>query len=373
MATALAARADIVILGGGIAGLTAALRLAGAGREVVVIDRAEPWREASGVNAGTLGIQNKALSLFPFFLESTVEWRRLAEVVSEDMGYMQNGGFRVAQTPEQVAKLRDEARQMSDLGAVIEWLDGNVLRDRAPWLGPSVTAATFCATDAFASPLLAGRALIRAVERRGGRVVTHTTVSHAERTTTGYRLHTTGGDIDCRSVIIAAGAWSDTVATLFGIKIGLRLNINMLSITDRVASFMDHQIVTHVGGRFTLKQFPNGSCILGGGFQGRGNTQTGEKELDFEQLLINLRFQCAVVPALKGANLLRSWAGLQGVPDDGKPLIGSVPDQPNLYLAVPGGGGFTGGPLVGRLVAETLLTGTPPPLAVPLAPARLFQ
>ena len=87
----------------------------------------------------------------------------------------------------------------------------------------------------------------------------------------------------------------------------------------------------------------------------------------------NLRFQCDVVPSLKTANLLRSWAGFAGQPEDGKPLIGSVPGQPQLYLAHPGGAGFTIGPLVGRLVAEAVLTGSQPTLAARFDPARLFQ
>ena len=369
----LAPRADVVVLGAGVAGLSTALRLAEAGRDIVVIDRAEPWREASGVNAGTLALQNKPLDLLAFYKEGTLEWRHIKDLIGEDIGYVRNGGFRVAQTPEHVAALRTEAARQNELGAEVEWLDGNALRDRAPWMGPSVRAATFCPTDGFASPLLAGRALIRAMERAGGQLNAHTTVTRAETTATGYRLHTTAGDIACRSVVIAAGAWADAVAALFGVKLVLRQHVNMLSITERIASFMDNQVVTHVAGRFTLKQFPNGSCMLGGGFQGRGDCRTGEKEVDFEQLVANLRFQCDVVPSLKTANLLRSWAGFSGQPEDGKPLIGSVPGQPQLYLAHPGGAGFTIGPLVGRLVAEAVLTGSQPTLAARFDPARLFQ
>ncbi|MDP7667515.1 MAG: FAD-dependent oxidoreductase, partial [Rhodospirillales bacterium] len=65
--------AEIVVVGAGILGLTTALRLAEAGRDILVIDRAEPFREGSGVNAGSLALQNKSDELLLFYRESLDE------------------------------------------------------------------------------------------------------------------------------------------------------------------------------------------------------------------------------------------------------------------------------------------------------------
>ena len=62
--------AEVVVVGAGIMGLSTGIFLARAGKEVVILDRGEPWREASGVNAGSLGVQNKRLPLVPFTLET---------------------------------------------------------------------------------------------------------------------------------------------------------------------------------------------------------------------------------------------------------------------------------------------------------------
>jgi sarcosine oxidase subunit beta len=138
-----------------------------------------------------------------------------------------------------------------------------------------------------------------------------------------------------------------------------------------MAQFMDNMVVTHIAGQFTLKQFPNGSCILGGGFKGRGDIDTGTKELDYEQLIANLKYQCEVVPHLKTANLLRSWAGFTGALEDGVPLLGPWPKNPNLIFAFAGGAGFTLGPAVGKAVAEIITASAVPERLAQYGPGRL--
>jgi sarcosine oxidase subunit beta len=363
--------AEIAIVGAGVSGLTAALRLAQAGREVLVLDQSAPWRSGSGVNAGTLALQNKEPALLTFFRSGLEEWQRLSRELDDDIGYVRAGGLRVASTQADIEALRQSALEQARLGVETQWLEGSALRARAPWLAETVACATFCRTDGFANPLLAGRALINAVTKAGGRVVSHVKVQAQEEAQRGYRLTTSSGPVECDQVVIAAGPWSDLVARLFGVKLPIEGRINMVSVTERLAQFMDNLVVTHVRGRFTLKQFPNGSCLLGGGFPGRGDKESGRKELDHEQLRENLRFQCEVVPPLRGALLLRSWAGFEASTPDRLPVIGAFPDRPGLFAAVSSSAGFTMGPVVGRLAAEAVLAGETPAAAAWFTPGRL--
>ncbi len=365
----LPAGVETVVVGAGIIGLTTALHLARAGREVVVIDKAEPWREGSAVNAGTCALQNKATDLLPAYRHGLVEWRRLVSELDDDIGFINRGGLRVAQSAEDIAALRAGAAEQEAQGVRLEWLDGNALRDRAPWLSPTVTAATFCGDDSFASPLLTGQALIRALRLAGGTVAVAGLTGQRARDD-GYELTTTAGVIDCRNVVIATGAWTDRAAAMFGIDIPVLLHVNTLSVTERIGQFMDNMVVTHIAGKFTLKQFPNGSCILGGGFQGRGDKDSGKKELDLDQLQANIRYQCSVVPQLREANLLRSWVGFTAIAHDNKPTVGPMPGRPGLYFAFSTNAGFSIGPFVGRAVAGAVMGQPMPDLLRGFGPGR---
>ena len=364
--------ADVVVIGAGVAGLTAALHLAKGGRTVVVVDQGDAFRGGSGVNAGTLALQNKKSELILFYRAALAEWRRLGESVGRDIGYVGQGGLRVATSEEDAATLGREVARQKELGIETEWLEGNRLRHHAPWLGPSIICATYCAGDGFASPLLVGRALVEAARRAGAAIATNRTVLGRRATGGGYRLETSAGPIECGDVVIAAGPWSGRVGEKLGVTIPVECHVNMLSVTRRIAQFMDNQVVTHIAGRLTLKQYTNGSCLLGGGWRGRGGIETGRKDVHPGRLVQNLRLHTQVVPHLKDAAILRSWAGFEAETPDHWPIAGGFRDHPHLFAAIPAKAGFTAGALVGRLAAERVLSGATPPLARPMDPDR-FQ
>src|SRR5262245_53903910 len=181
-------RAEVAVVGAGIMGLATGLFLASAGKEVVVVDRGEPWREASGVNAGSLGVQNKLLPLVPYTLEALKLWRSARELFGGDVGYVPSGGLRVATTAEDVTRLAASAEEQRAAGSATEWLEGPALADRAPWIGRAVRAATFSAEDSFAVPLLAGPVLLDALHRAGGRLVPDVSVRAVAGDRRGARL-----------------------------------------------------------------------------------------------------------------------------------------------------------------------------------------
>jgi glycine/D-amino acid oxidase-like deaminating enzyme len=369
-AVALPASTDVVVVGGGIHGLVTALGLARAGREVLVLERGDPWREASGVNAGSLAIQNKRLPLVPFAREALRQWAVYQRELG-DVGFTPAGGLRVAESDDEAGHLRRSADDQRALGLPLEWLDGASLRQRAPWLGAGVVAATFCAEDGFASPLLAGRVLGDAVTKAGVALVPGTAVSGL--TGGGDRLGvvTARGTVACRTVAITAGVWSGEVARSLGVTLPVGLDTNMLTITEPAGPVMD-RIVTHVRGILTLKQYANGTCMIGGGWQGRGDVATRQKDLDYESLLHNLRCAAAVVPGLAPLQLVRSWAGLEGATPDGLPLLGRLPGHDGVFVAACARGGFTLGPVLGRLLAELIVHGeTSMPIGA-FAPARFL-
>lgn len=353
--TAFPSKIDVAVVGAGVQGLAAALFLTRAGREVVILERGDAWREASGVNAGSLAIQNKRLPLVPFAREAVRMWAGFQATLG-DVGFVPSGGLKVAESDDDVVRLRESAEQHRALGLDLEWLEGDGLRRRAPWLGAGVVAATFCAEDSFAIPLLAGPVLLEAARKAGCGVWPHTPVLGVTADGERLRVETPRGALSCRTLVIAAGVWSGEVAHLLGVELPIGLDTNMLTITEPAGLVMD-RIVTHVRGVLTLKQYPNGTCMIGGGWQGWGDVASCRKDLDYESLLHNVRVAAGVVPGLASLNVVRSWAGLEGATPDALPLLGRLPGHPNVFVTACARGGFTLGPLLGRLLAELIVHG----------------
>ena len=123
---------EVVVIGGGAVGLLTALSLRESGCEVTVLERRSLLGEASGVNAGTLSVQNKLSSLVPYTLAALEEWRTLAARLGADVGFRQPGGYNVATTGEERATLQSNAEIQASLGVSVRWMERPHLAEKAP-------------------------------------------------------------------------------------------------------------------------------------------------------------------------------------------------------------------------------------------------
>jgi sarcosine oxidase subunit beta len=347
--------ADVTLIGGGIFGLFAALTLAESGRDVILLDRSAVWSEASSVNAGSLGVQNKLRELVPYARWAWALWTGMADRLGADVGVTRSGGYKVAMTDTEAERLHDAAQEQRAQGLDIQMIDRVDLRERAPWLSSEVVAATYSPEDGYASPTLLGPALRAAVERAGVRIVEHVRIAEIRRRD-GISVETDKGAFQSRVLGITAGAWSGQCAALLGQHLPMELDVNMVAVTESAPPTIGN-ITTHARGILTLKQVANKSCLIGGGWQGIGTLNDHRKEINYDQLVHNLRLAVRVVPGLSRLNVLRSWAGYEGVTPDSLPYLGQLGDEPAVFCAACARGGFTLGPLFGQLLGELITTG----------------
>jgi sarcosine oxidase, subunit beta len=360
---------DIAVIGGGVTGLSTALFLARGGAEVTVIERAEPWSEASGANAGTLSLQVKIIPVLALARYALDLWESLRGMGIET-GFVRPGGLRVATSEAQLGELRRYAQRQANAGVKTAWLEGPALREFAPWLGASVLAASFCCEDGFTSPLLTGPSLAEAVRRAGARILSGSPVTSIERQGAGYRLVLPSGELLCRKLVLSAGPWTAELGGMLGAKLPLYVDVNMLSVTEPAPPLID-RVVTHIGGVLSLKQHRNGTILIGGGWQGRGGFSPPRKEIDHERLLQNLKEAATVVPALRQLRLVRSWAGFEAVTADALPFLGRLPGHLHAYVSAGARGGFHLGLAQGRLLAQLIREGRTDLPIEAFDPARL--
>jgi glycine oxidase len=325
----MATHPDVLIIGGGIIGLTSAYFLAKAGRTVEVLDRGELGQEASWAGAGIIPPGNVPFAATPIDRLRAVGSERfpgfsqeLKHLTGLDTGYVRCGGVEIL----------DE----SDLDLVAAW---RAERIRFEQTGPA----------RFEFPDLAQvrnpwhlRALIAACDRTGVRLRPRMEVE-------GWGSLPTAG-----SYLVAAGAWSANLVPSLPVK-PVRGQIVLFHPPAPLFSR-----VVLAGKRYLVPR-PDGRVLAGSteepeaGFA-KGNTPEAVREL--------CEFAYAHVPELRAAPVEKTWSGLRPGSPDGMPFIGKVPGYANRFVAA---GHFRAGVQLSIGTAEivtALLTDTPLPCPV---------
>lgn len=359
---------DLVVVGSGIMGATAALRAAEAGMRVAVVERDAAGSGASGVNAGTLSLQIKRVALMPYALRGHDWWRRAGDAV----GFHETGSYTLAFTDDEAALLHERMAQKRAAGAPIEFVSPREVLAREPALTDRIVAASWCAPDGHADSTRTGvhlRSLLRAA---GVELVEHAPAGAIEAFDggdRGFRVAIPGATLEARQLLIACGAWTRGVAAMLGVDLPIRVRVNTVSVTEPAARRLGAGI-GHATGLLTLKQKANGGFLIGGGWQGRGTPDEGRGEVVPDTLVMNWRLARFAVPALAHLRVLRTWTGFEAWVDDHFPLAGPLPGVPGAWVLACVRGGYTIGPCIGPLVADAILGREP---ALPLFdPARVM-
>ncbi len=369
---------DVLIVGGGIVGCTAAYDLAGDGVEVMVVERHALVSQASSRNAGSVHFQlmvppelrdnpDSAAALeqaLPYFVHGNRVWSDLEADLGADFERKITGGLMVAETEADLGHLERKEVIEGRQGIESEILRGNALRDLAPYLNETALAAAWCATEGRINPLKASRAVAAAAGHRGARTITGVEVRAIEQQDGGFQVLTSGPEIRARRIVNASGAWSAGVARLLGIELPVTPKVPYLNVTERTPITFPH-LVMHASRPLTLKQTRDGTVVIGGGWRAVADAACGHGRVARESIRGNLRVAADVAPGVRGLRILRTWAGINPF-TDGLPYLGPVAGVPGYVNAVTAPAGYSMGPLCGRLAAE-LVRGRAPSIDVTAA------
>lgn len=415
---------DVLIIGGGVVGVSAAYYLAAQGARVTLVEQGEIASGCSYGNAGLI-VPSHSLPLAapgalagglrwmldrdsPFYIRPRLDaallgWvlrfaaagtpgqvRRsipvlrdlsqassalhaeLAALAGPGYGYSASGLLMLYNSRRGFAAGQEEAHLLREFGLAAEVLDGDQARQREQVIRPEVLGAVRFPGDAHLTPALFMRYMADLVEAAGVRVVTHTEVLGFE--TAGravQRVRTTRGDCEPRQVVLAAGAWSPAVARGLKLKLpiqpakGYSLTLQGSAAQPGTAMLLGEARVA-VTPMVSAANTGSGAVLrLAGTLELAG--------LDFS---INPRRVEAIRRAARGylagvedMATLEIWRGLRPCTPDGLPIIGRPRSLDNLIVAA--GHGMLGlslGPITGKLVAQ-LAAGQAP--ALDLGPLRV--
>ncbi|MFK7793243.1 MAG: NAD(P)/FAD-dependent oxidoreductase [Devosiaceae bacterium] len=363
----MADRYDVVIIGGGIAGLMTAWNLAEAGVDVVLLEAGDLGAQASGANAGSLHLQIQypefaaygeawAKAYGPclgFLKDSLALWQTLPERVGENLDVKLGGGIVVARTDAQMKLITAKAAIEGMHGVETQVLTHEELRTLAPYLSDKAIGGGYCAMEGKANPLRATPAIANAAQKAGVAIHAFTSVTSITHEDGDYAVATTKGTFKARRLVNAAGAKAGHVAAMLGVAIEIDGFPLQVTVSEPVGPLIPHLIYS-AAGKLSLKQAANGGCIVGGGWPA---AQRGDGTLatDPASLTGNMVVAADVVPKLGQVRAVRSWtAWVNGTPD-WRPILGEVPGQPGFFLALFPWVGFSAAPMTAQVTSELVL------------------
>ncbi|HXT79439.1 MAG TPA: FAD-dependent oxidoreductase [Acetobacteraceae bacterium] len=358
--------ADVVVIGGGLAGLCSAYFLARGGADVLLVDRDEIGMAASTANAGSLHVQllsydftdetppdgGPAAHTLPLGPRSIALWKQIGAEVEEDLGVRTEGGLMLAEDTASVDWLRRKSAMERRYGIESHILGPNELRSLSPALSDRMLAADFVPAEGYGDPLR-GTLAVRTLARRSGtRLVPGAEVQRIERDGARWMVHTAKGVITAGRIVNAAGPWAARIARMAGFDLPVTGTVQQVIVTEPAPPLTRH-LVAIANRHLSLKQQANGSFLIGGGWFGDFDAASGRTRNLRRSIQGNLWVAARALPALKDLHFIRAWTGINPAIDRA-PILGEMPNLPGFFNTVTANG-YTLGPIVGKLTAEAIL------------------
>lgn len=369
-------KTDVFVIGGGLVGCATAYYLSKKGAQVILADKHQINRQASGQNAGSLHFQlehrmvhfweeleREMNELIPMSIASEKVWRNLEKELGADMEVVQHGGFMVAETEEEMHLLKKKYELEKKWNLNTTLLTGDETREMAPYLSKTIKGAAFCPDEGHANPRHVTLQFAKRATVNSATILTESEVTKISRKKNKWMIQINGEETyEATHVVLAAGAWIENIARMIGLHIPMFPVPLTMNVTEPTVPFIDH-MVQHVGKRITLKQVRDGNVLIGGGWSSKFVKTNGM--LDFDKSpMINpeaIRGNCKIaqelVPNLGHLRIVRSWPGVTGITADQLPILGEFPDMKGIWIAG-GGSGFTFGPLYGTILADLIMDGS---------------
>jgi sarcosine oxidase subunit beta len=341
----------IIIIGGGVTGLSTAFWLRKMGHPVTLIEKGIVGWEASGRNGG--GCTHPYSPLFR-------EEQRLWPMMDELLGYPTEWRpyrIKVGLDAPQLERFWRATKIATDQGFEAEPLDAKQVREFCPWVGENIAGGIFWKHGGHANPQRTVQAYAWAIQDSGGTIMQHT-AAH-EIVTQGGRavaVRTSAGEIPCEAVVVAAGPHTARLAETFGVRVPMAPARVEMIVTEPLP-LLAHGGIDGNGlyGRQTLR----GNLAYGGGphewidIDGEGTPRAVNSPV-----VAGLALRLAeLFPRLGHVRVIRSWGGIVENTPDGRPVLERLSDPGNVVIASMSSVGFGLSPATGRALAQLVTEG----------------
>lgn len=349
---------DVIIVGGGVIGLSLAWRLAQNKIRVLVLDRQAPGREASFASAGMLAPYTEAEEDTPL-LRLAIASREvypgfLKEIESESgrsVHYRTDGALFLALDEHEVKMLQVRAEWQKKMGFAVEALEGQDLMAAEPGLSPELQFGLLYPGDHQLDNRALLGSLLVAIQRHGVEIRAGVRVNRlrleknkivgAESSSEKFTANVT---------VLASGAWSPEIETRTGEIVPVYPTRGQILAVRGPRPLLRHTL-RYEGGYVAI--FPESRLLLGGTMEDVGYTKANT--VDAMRRILARAIQSA--PALNSCEFVEAWSGLRPNTKDHLPILGPSSREGLVYATGHFRNGMLLAPITANLICEWITAG----------------
>jgi sarcosine oxidase subunit beta len=352
-------KADIVIIGGGVMGTSAAYHLAKRGLTDVILLEREPFfgTGATGRCAGGVRYQFGTEINVRLSIESLRMLELFKDETGQEINYRKCGYLFVLTDAAQVEVFKRNVSMQQGLGAKTRMLSADEVRRRLPLMSfDDALAGTFNPDDGLVDPNGVVSGYVGAAQRLGVRFVTGAAVTGI-RVEAGrvQAVETPMGTISTHMALDAAGPWAGQISTMAGVDVPITPIRRQWFTTSALPELpQDFPFVIDFTKSLYFHREGEGLLI---GMSNQDESPGFNQAVDEEFELVNAEAAIARMPMVERAGRASHAAGLYEVTPDAHPIFGRTPVDGLLVVAGFSGHGFMHGPVAGKLMSELIVDG----------------
>jgi len=372
MSKTLPANASVVIIGGGITGVSILYHLAKRGMDSAVL--LERKQIASGTTWHAAGIVGQLRDSGAQTELAKYTARLFADLEAETgqaTGYKQNGTINLAMSEVRMEQLRRSHDHAGRMEIESHLLEIDALRERWPWVDyDGVRGGFFVPSNGQVNPLDVTQALAKGARQNGCSIFENTAVAKiATQGGSVCGVDTESGFISTQKVVLAGGMWSSRFAGEHGVTVPLHAAEHFYIVTEPVKDLPKDLPILNISEERTYWKEDAGKLLIGG-FEARGKAWATDgipETFEFDELPFDMDHVEPVLeaifkrmPALEEMGIQTFFNGPESFTPDGRPYLGPAPELPGLYIAAGmNSNGILNSGGVGLTMAEWLIDGQP--------------